>query len=188
MGLILSLAILAALVWYGIHIHNGLIGLRDEARRAWTNLDVRLGQRHDELLELVETCQPHAHGRQESLARVSKARSSVFQAAGRGDAAALGAAENLLRASLEPLFTAVENDLPPQAHESFRHLRSRIAQLATDIAEQRELYNAAVNLHNVRIHQAPDALVARLFGFGDLTLLEFTGGPLRKTNSASSFG
>ena len=174
MGLVIFLAILAVVVVYGVGIYNGLVKLRENVKQAWSNIDVLLVQRHDELPKLVETCKRYMQYEQETLDRVMKARASVFQAAGRGDVAALGAAETALRAGLGQLFAVVENYPNLKADESFRHLQSRITQLEENIADRRELYNASVNLNNVRIHQFPDLVVARGFGFKEATLLEFT--------------
>jgi LemA protein len=101
-------------------------------------------------------------------------RSAVAAAHGRADLRALGLAETELRAGLGQLFAVVENYPNLKADESFRHLQTRITQLEENIADRRELYNASVNLNNVRIHQFPDLVVARTFGFSEATLLEFT--------------
>jgi len=174
MGFVVFLAIVAILAVYGVGIYNGLVKLRENVKQAWSNIDVLLVQRHDELPKLVETCKRYMQYEQETLDRVMKARASVFQAAGRGDVAALGAAETALRAGLGQLFAVVENYPNLKADESFRHLQTRITQLEENIADRRELYNASVNLNNVRIHQFPDLVVARTFGFSEATLLEFT--------------
>ena len=46
--------------------------------------------------------------------------------------------------------------------------------LESGIADRRELYNEAVNLNNVRIEQFPDVILARLFGFKEAALLQFS--------------
>ena len=174
MGFIIFLAVLAVVAVYGIGIYNGLVKLREAVKQAWSNIDVLLVQRHDELPKLVETCKRYMQYEQETLERVMKARASVFQAAGRGDVAAVGAAESALRAGLGQLFAVVENYPQLKADESFRHLQARITQLEESIADRRELYNASVNLNNVRIQQFPDVVVARMFNFEKAALLEFT--------------
>ncbi len=177
MEILVVLAIILVAGFYGIGIYNGLVTLREGVKQAWSNIDVLLVQRHDELPKLVETCRRYMQYEQETLERVMKARASVFQASGRGDVAAVGAAESVLRSGLGQLFALAENYPQLKADESFRHLQSRISQLEENIADRRELYNAAVNLNNVRVHQFPDLVVARLFGFQTAeVLLEFTTG------------
>ncbi len=188
MGFVVFLAVLAVLAVYGIGIYNGLVKLRENVKQAWANIDVLLVQRHDELPKLVETCKRYMQYEQETLERVMKARASVFQAAGAGDVAAVGAAESSLRAGLGQLFAVAENYPQLKADESFRHLQSRITQLEEGIADRRELYNASVNLNNVRIHQFPDLVVARLFAFKEATLLEFTEEQKRDVDMKALFG
>jgi LemA protein len=187
MGFIIFLAILAVVAVYGIGIYNGLVKLREAVKQAWSNIDVLLVQRHDELPKLVETCKQYMQYEQETLERVMKARASVFQAAGRGDVAAVGAAESALRAGLGQLFAVVENYPQLKADESFRHLQARITQLEESIADRRELYNASVNLNNVRVHQFPDLVVARMFGFTTAELLEFTEEQTRDVDMKALF-
>jgi len=187
MGFIIFLAVLAVLAVYGIGIYNGLVKLREAVKQAWSNIDVLLVQRHDELPKLVETCKQYMQYEQETLERVMKARASVFQAAGRGDVAAVGAAETALRAGLGQLFAVVENYPQLKADESFRHLQARITQLEESIADRRELYNASVNLNNVRIAQFPDLIVANLFGFKAADLLEFTDEQTRDVDMKALF-
>lgn len=187
MGFVIFLAVLAVVAVYGIGIYNGLVKLREAVKQAWSNIDVLLVQRHDELPKLVETCKQYMQYEQETLERVMKARASVFQAAGRGDVAAVGAAESALRAGLGQLFAVVENYPQLKADESFRHLQARITQLEESIADRRELYNSSVNLNNVRIHQFPDLIVARLFGFKTADLLEFTDEQTRDVDMKALF-
>jgi len=188
MGFVIFLAILAIVAVYAVGIYNGLVKLREAVKQAWANIDVLLVQRHDELPKLVETCKRYMQYEQETLERVMKARASVFQAAGRGDVAAVGAAESALRAGLGQLFAVVENYPQLKADESFRHLQARITQLEESIADRRELYNAAVNLNNVRIHQFPDLVVARLFAFKEAALLEFSEEQKRDVDMKALFG
>jgi LemA protein len=187
MGFVIFLAVLAVVAVYGIGIYNGLVKLREAVKQAWSNIDVLLVQRHDELPKLVETCKQYMQYEQETLERVMKARASVFQAAGRGDVAAVGAAESALRAGLGQLFAVVENYPQLKADESFRHLQARITQLEESIADRRELYNASVNLNNVRIHQFPDLIVAQMFGFKTADLLEFTDEQTRDVDMKALF-
>jgi LemA protein len=157
-------------------------------RKAWSNIDVLLTQRHDELPKLVETCKRYMAYEQDTLERVMQARSAVFKAQGRGDVAALGAAEQQLREGLGRLFALAENYPDLKADQGFAHLRSRISQLEESIADRRELYNEAVNLNNIRIQTFPDLLVARLFEFRTSSLLEFSDEQKRDVDVGKLFG
>jgi LemA protein len=186
-ALLLFVALVVVASIYLVRIYNGLVVLRENVRKAWANIDVLLTQRHDELPKLVETCKRYMSYERETLERVMHARASVFQAQGKQDVAAVGAAEQQLREGLGRLFAVAENYPDLKADESFRHLQSRITGLEESIADRRELYNEAVNLNNIRIGTFPDLVVAGLFDFKPASLLEFTEEQKRDVNLGALF-
>jgi len=185
---VLFLALLVVAAVYVVRIYNGLVGLRENVRKAWSNIDVLLTQRHDELPKLVETCKRYMAYEQETLERVMQARSAVFRAQGQGDVTALGAAEQQLREGLGRLFAVAENYPDLKADQGFKHLQTRISQLEESIADRRELYNEAVNLNNIRVQTFPDLIVARMFEFKQSALLEFTEEQKRDVDVGQLFG
>jgi LemA protein len=168
-----GLGVAAVGAGYGVVLYNNLVSLKHAVSQAWANIDVLLKQRHDELPKLVEACRQYMRYEQETLERVMRARSAVSAARTSADVAALGPAEGQLRAGLMQLFALAEAYPELEANESFQHLQARITGLENEIADRRELYNASVNLNNVRIDQFPDLVIARLFGFTPRPLLEF---------------
>lgn len=172
-ALYVILGVVVVAVLYGIAIYNGLVSLKHGVDRAWSNIDVSMKQRHDELPKLVETCRQYMQHERETLERVVEARTAVSKAREAGDVAALGAAEGLLRSSLGSLFAVAESYPDLKADRTFAQLQSRISALEDEIADRREFYNDAANRNNVRIEQFPDVLIARRFGFISARLLEF---------------
>lgn len=173
-SIFIFLGILAALIIYGITLYNNLVTLKHNIDKAWSNIDVLLKQRHDELPKLVETCKQYMKYEQETLEKVMQARSAVFTAREKGDVAALGPAETQLRMGLGNLFAVAEAYPDLKANDNFQHLQSRISGLENAIADRREFYNESVNLNNIRIEQFPDVLVARFFRFIPKELLVFS--------------
>ncbi|TAH41842.1 MAG: LemA family protein [Betaproteobacteria bacterium] len=171
-AVLLGIAVLALL--YAIVAYNGFVRLKHDVARAWANIDVLLKQRHDELPKLVEVCRQYKQFEESTLVRVTEARARVAAAREQHDLPALGAAEGLLRAGLGQIFAVAEAYPELKANEHFMQLQSRITALENSIADRRELYNAAVNVNNVRVEQFPDLVVARLFQFGTQPLLEFS--------------
>lgn len=171
---LIILALLLVVAVYSVQIYNGLVRLKHNVARAWSNIDVALKQRHDELPKLVEVCKQYMGYERETLERVVQARTSVADASRRGDLRALGAAETELRTGLSQLFALAENYPDLKANESFRNLSQRVSHLEDTIADRRELYNDSVNLNNVRIEQFPDLIIARLMAARPFELLEFT--------------
>ncbi|KAA3631107.1 MAG: LemA family protein, partial [Proteobacteria bacterium] len=99
-ALLIILGVVVVAMLYGIAIYNGLVALKHAVDNAWSNIDVLLKQRHDELPKLIETCRQYMRHAQETLARVTEARSAVASARKAGDVTALGTAEGALRAGL----------------------------------------------------------------------------------------
>jgi LemA protein len=171
--LILFLAAVVVLVLYAALIYNNLVRLKHTVAKAWSNIDVALKQRHDELPKLVEVCNRYMRHEHETLTRVVQARGAVLAAQHTGNARSLGRAETELRAGLDRLLALAENYPELKADRAFQQLAARISQLEDTIADRRELYNDSVNLNNVRLEQVPDVFVARLFSFKPADLLEF---------------
>ncbi len=168
------LGLLLLIAGYGITLYNNLVALKHRVAQAWSNIDVLLKQRHDELPKLVETCKEYMQYEQDTLQKVVNARSMVSNAAKNQDLGALGIAESALRSGLGRLFALAEDYPELRANQSFQNLQARISDLENSIADRRELYNDVVNLNNIRIEQVPDVFIANFFKFGAYELLEFT--------------
>lgn len=188
LGTIIFLVVAVIAVAYFIYIYNGLVSLKHNVSKAWSNIEVILKQRHDELPKLVEVCKRYMKYEQETLEKVINARSQVMKARAASDMGALGQAETQLRAGLGNLFALAENYPDLKADKSYQHLESRVSQLENAIADRREVYNESVNLNNVRIEQFPDVLVARMFNFRPFELLEFSEEEIRDVDMKNLFG
>ncbi len=182
------LAILVVALLYGVIIYNNLVRLKHNIAKAWANIDVLLKQRHDELPKLVEVCRQYKQFEESTLTRVIEARARVSDARAQHDVAALGAAEGLLRSGLGQLFAVAEAYPELKANEHFMQLQTRITSLENGIADRREWYNESVNVHNVRIEQFPDVIVARLFNYTGQPLLEFSSSEKQDVDLKALFG
>jgi LemA protein len=159
--------VLALVVFYVITVYNGLVQLKNDIERNWSNIDVLLKQRFDELPKLIKVCEGYLQHERQTLEAVIKARSLVSQA--RGDAEQMRA-QNALTETLRSLFMVVERYPDLKADQAFRQLGARISALEDQIADRREFLNESVNLYNIRIEQFPDTLIAKPFGFSPRAL------------------
>jgi len=181
------LALLVAALLYGVLIYNGLVSLKHGVAKAWSNIDVLLKQRHDELPKLIETCRQHMQFERETLERVVQARNGADTARRNGDVRAVGEAETVLRAGLGAVIATVEAYPELKSDQSIKALLSRISGLENGIADRREFYNESVNVLNVRIEQFPDVLIARRFAFKPAVLLEFRATELEDVDVRALF-
>ena len=187
LGSIVLLVILLVAALYSVVIYNALVAVKHAVAQSWANIDVLLKQRNDELPKLVSVAREYMTYEQQTLDRVTQARTRAETAQRSGDMAALGAAEGKLRLGLGQLFAVAEAYPELRANEVFNQLARRISGLESAIADRREFYNAAVNRNNVRIEQFPDILVARALGFKSFDLLEFDATELQDVDVGALF-
>lgn len=163
---------LIALVGYVIVAYNRLVRLKHNVKAAWSNIDVLLKQRHDELPKLVTTCREYMKYEQETLEKVTLARSQVSNAMQSGDMAQLGVAESMMSNTLGRLFALTENYPELKSNESFMRLQTRISSLENSIADRREYYNDSVNINNIVVDEFPTNIVAGKFNFEKADLFQ----------------
>lgn len=165
-GLIIFLVVLGffvlGIMGYFITIYNGLIRLRNNVKRNWSNIDVLLKQRHAELPKLVSVCEGYMKYERETLEKITSLRTAFLGARTVGEKSRI---EGELSSVLKTLFAVAENYPDLKADKHFSELRERISFLENQIADRREFYNEGVNVYNIRINQIPDMVVARLCGF-----------------------
>jgi LemA protein len=171
--LIVLAFLVLALLGYLVGIYNGLVRVGASVKLAWSNIDVLLVQRHDELPKLIAVCSQYMQFERDTLERVTKARSAVDAARNSGNVNSVGAAEQELRVGLGGLYAVAERYPDLKANEAFRQLQARISGLETAIADRREIYNDSVNTNNIRLQTFPDALVASFGDFHPAKLLQF---------------
>jgi LemA protein len=162
----LALVLLVA-IGYAILVYNGLVQLKNNIERDWSNIDVLLKQRFDELPKLLKVCEGYMQHEKRTLEAVIAARAQITSARSEGEQLQ---AQNALTETLRSLFMVVERYPELKADKAFRQLQERISELEEMIADRREFYNEAVNTYNIRIDQFPDLLVARLLNFTSRTL------------------
>ncbi len=167
-------AMLGGLIVWIIVLYNHLVMLKNNSDKAWSNIDVLLKQRNEELPKLIAVCKEHMQYEQETLQRVIAARSRVETALKAGDMGSIGMAEDQLRLGLGQLFAVAEDYPELKASDAFLQLQMRITTLEDNIADRREFYNDSANLNNTRIEQFPDVLIARMFSFRRYRLMSFT--------------
>ena len=187
LGSLVVPVIIFLIVVYGVFIFNQLVTLKHNVGKAWSNIDILLKQRHDELPKLIETCKQYMKFEQETLEIVMQARSQVASAREAQNIPALGQAEGALRLGLGNLFAVAEAYPELKTDDTFKHLQARITGLENAIADRREFYNDSVNVNNVRIEQFPDTVVARMFDFSFFPLLRFAAEETRDVDVRQLF-
>ena len=81
-GVVLALSAfgLIGAAGYLLSIYNGLVALKNNIGRSWSNIDVILKQRHDELPKLVAVCERYMEHERAVFDRLSEARGALMKA------------------------------------------------------------------------------------------------------------
>lgn len=162
--LIVLLAIVVAIVLYGIVIYNALVRLRQMAHEAWSGIDVQLKRRSDLIPNLLETVKGYAAHEKEALREVTEMRTRAASIPPE-NVADRAAAEGMLSQALGRLFAVAEAYPDLKANENFRELQGTLGTLESEIQMSRRYYNGSVRELNVKVESFPSNLVAKQFNF-----------------------
>jgi LemA protein len=167
LGVLLVFGIVGIIV-YAVGLYNTLVRLSNNIDKAWSNIDVMLKQRHDELPKLVDVCNSYMKHEKDTLEGITNARTAYNRSKGVDEKAQ---AENLITRALGQLFAVAEQYPDLKANQQFLTVQQRISALESTIADRREFYNESVNLYNIRIEQVPAFWVAQQIGYRARPLL-----------------
>ena len=185
MGFIIFLVIVAIIVFWLISIYNGLVGLRNQFKNAFSQIDVQLKRRYDLIPNLVETAKGYMKHERETLEAVIAARNMAYTAAQKAasDPAnaesmkGLQASEGQLTGALSR-FMAVSESYPDlKANTTMLQLGEELTSTENKISFARQAYNDAVTEYNIRIEVFPNSVLAGMFNFRPAELLQATEAP-----------
>jgi LemA protein len=182
MGLIITIAVLAILVFMVIGIYNKLVTLKNRFENAFAQIEVQLKRRYDLIPNLVETAKAYMAHERGTLEAVTAARNQAVNglaaaAAAPGNPQAmsgLGQAEGLL-ANAMGRFNAVLEAYPDlKASANMQQLSEELTSTENRVAFARQAFNDSVAAYNTYRQSFPPIALAGLFGHGtDASLLEF---------------
>ena len=179
---IVSLTLLAMLVFWAVGAYNRLVRLKNIIANAFGQIDVQLKRRYDLIPNLVEAAKKYLQHEQATLEAVISARNQARSASdtvrsrpGKADAViALAAAEQTLDSSLGRLFALAEAYPELKADQTIRELSEELTSTENKVGFARQAYNDAVLDYNNAQGQFPALLVARAFGFVPSVMLQAT--------------
>ncbi|HZO27274.1 MAG TPA: LemA family protein [Chloroflexota bacterium] len=164
LGLVgLVVVVLAVMVAVGVIIYNGLVGLRNRVRNAWSQIDVQLKRRHDLVPNLVNAVKGIMAHERAVLDRVTQARASAIAAG--NDVAARSQAENELTGAMRSLFAVAEAYPALRSNENMLMLQEELSSTENRIAFARQHYNDSAMAYNTARQQFPAVLFAASLGF-----------------------
>ena len=187
------LAILAAIVFWGIGIYNRLINQRNRVKNAFAQIDVQLTRRYDLIPNLVEAVKGYMKHERETLQAVVNARnaaSSSLEAAKADPANAqaikdLGASESALTGALSRLFALAEAYPDLKANQNMMQFQEELTTTENKVAFSRQAFNDAVLQYNNSAQNFPNNVIAGFFSFELASFLEIESEEMRQAPEVS---
>lgn len=173
----------AVLAWWMVATYNRLVRLRNATTNALAQIDVQLKRRYELIPNLVEVARKYLQHESSTLQAVITARNQADGLrqqwlSGHGASAevaqALQNADHSVQSGLGRLFALAESYPDLKADAALRDLSDELAHTENRVGFSRQAYNDAVLAFNTSVQSFPGNLVANLFGFQILAMLQST--------------
>lgn len=171
MKTLITLAVIAALVFWAISIYNKLVAFRNRVKNAFSQIDVQLQRRYDLIPNLVETAKAYMQHEKETLTAVIAARNQAVTAEKNAAAnpesglamRALSQAEAGLTSAMGKFFALAESYPDLKANTTMNQLMEELTSTENRVGFARQAFNDAVTEYNIYREQVPNNFIA---GFG----------------------
>lgn len=193
MTFLVFLAIVVALIAWGISIYNSLVNHRNRVKNAFAQIDVQLTRRHDLIPNLVESVKGYMKHERETLEAVINARNTAVAdldtaKADPANAEAvrrLSESEGALGAALSRLFALSESYPDLKANQNVMQFQEELSSTENKVAFARQAFNDAVLNYNNKVENFPSNMVANTFKFEQATFLEIESEDMRAAPEVS---
>ncbi len=190
---VIFLAIIGAIVLFGVGIYNSLVNLRNRVKNAFAQIDVQLTRRHDLIPNLVESVKGYMKHERETLEAVINARNTAVSSL---DAAKLdqsnamamkelGASEGALGAALGRLFALSEAYPDLKANQNMMQFQEELTSTENKVAFSRQAFNDTVLGYNNKAENFPNNIIAGMFKFELASFLEIESPEKREVPEVS---
>jgi LemA protein len=168
-GLFVILGIVALLFFWGCGAYNNLIGVDQEVKTKWGNVETNYQRRTDLYSSVIKTIEGSANFEKSTLKEVIEARSRATSInVNIDDSASLGkyqAAQAGLQSSFGKLLAVAEAYPDLKSTAAFQGFQTQIEGTENRINVARQDYNASVQSYNLKVKTFPNNIFAGLFGY-----------------------
>ena len=164
-GTILLVGIVVFAVLFGMFLvktYNGLVGLDQGVKQAWSQVENQLQRRYDLIPNLVSTVKGYASHESKIFIEVAEARAKL---AGAKSVNEKVQASNAMESVIGRLLVIVENYPQLKASANFTALQDELTGTENRLAVARMRYNEVVQKYNVTAKQIPTVFFAGMLGF-----------------------
>lgn len=196
----LVLLVIAILLFIGIAsvsllvgMYNGLVSSSQSVDSSWAQVQNVYQRRADLVPNLVQTVAGSAHFEKSTMIEVTQARASVGRVQinsnqAPNDAAQFASfqqAQGQLGSALSRLLVVSEKYPDLKSNENFRDLQAQLEGTENRIAVERQRFNTAVQIYNIKVRSFPTLLLAGVMGYAPKPY--FTATPAAETAPAVQF-
>lgn len=142
--------------------YNKLVKLDNEVDNAFAQVQVAVKRRADLIPNLVETVKGYASHEEETLTKITEARSQVNNASNPEE---LAQADANLTEQIRNLNVSVEAYPELKANQNFLDLQAQLEGTENRISTERRRYNETVKEYNQTVRSFPMNLFAGIMGF-----------------------
>lgn len=190
---LIFLAIIAAIVMWGVGIYNRLVNERNRVKNAFAQIDVQLTRRYDLIPNLIEAVKGYMKHERETLEAVITARNAASSSldaakADPSNAAAmkeLGASEGALTSALGRLFALSEAYPDLKANQNMMQFQEELTSTENKVSFSRQAFNDTVLQYNNSVQNFPNNLIAGFFSFALASFLEIESEEKREVPEVS---
>ncbi len=175
-GLLIAIAVIVVIVLgfflWGTGVYNRMVGLDEQVRSSWGQVESQYQRRADLIPNLVATVKGYAAQEKDVLLGVTEARAKVGQLTVTKevleDPAAFSkfqAAQDQLSSAISRLLVVSENYPNLKSNENFLSLQTQLEGTENRIAVERRRFNEVVQQYNTSMRRFPGSFVANMTGF-----------------------
>ena len=181
--LIVTIAVIAVLFFWGKSSYNGLVSGEEKVTAAWAQVENVYQRRADLIPNLVATVKGYAEHEKETLQAVVDARSNAtgikVENLSEAEIAKFQQAQDQLSSALGRLIAIREAYPDLKANQNFLELQAQLEGTENRITTERNKFNETAREYNTTVRSFPKNILASIFGFS--TKGYFTAAPGSET-------
>lgn len=170
-SLIVTIAVIAVIVLWGVKINNRMVSLEEDTTKAWSNVENVYQRRADLIPNMVETVKGYASHESSTLQSVIEARSNATKIT--VDPSNMTAeqlkqfqeAQGMVGSALGRLIAIGESYPDLKANQNFQELQAQLEGTENRIAVERKNFNDVASNYNKYVRKFPNSLFASILGF-----------------------